>query len=134
MASDISKYLGNKICRWLAGNAMPTAPTTLYLALFDGDPKSTGTEVTEDVNSAGRVAIDLDAIADDGTDVLLTSDADADFGASEADVSISHLAVFDASSAGNMLFSKAATGGPFAVTTGSNVKAPSGDLTFTVGS
>ena len=23
MASDMSVYFGNKVCRWLAGNAMP---------------------------------------------------------------------------------------------------------------
>ena len=32
MASDLSKYLGNKVARWLAGQAMPTAPTALYVA------------------------------------------------------------------------------------------------------
>jgi hypothetical protein len=55
MASDLSTYFGNKIVRWLGGNAMPTAPANLYLALYNGDPKSGGTEVTTTIRVAGRI-------------------------------------------------------------------------------
>lgn len=134
MASDLSKYLGNKIARWLAGNAMPTEPSDVFVALFDGDPKASGTEVTTDVNSSGRIAISWAALASNDTDNVLTSDADADFGASEGACSISHIAVFDASSSGNLLASKAKTGGPVSVAIGQNVSFPAGDLSFEIGS
>lgn len=133
MASDLSKYLGNKIARWIAGNAMPTAPTNVYIALFNGDPKSSGTEVTADIRAAGRIAIDWAALLSNDTDNVLTSDADADFGPSDGDVTVTHAAVFDAASSGNLLASKALTGSPISVVTGQNVKFSSGDLSFTIG-
>lgn len=133
MASDLSQYLGNKICRWLAGNAMPTPPTSCYLALFNGDPKSGGTEVTTTISAGGRLAIDWDAISA-GTDNVLTSDGDADFGDADGGASISHVAVFDAASAGNRLASKAVPGGPLAIAAGTGVNFLAGDLSFTIGS
>ena len=76
MASDMSVYLGNKVCRWLAGNAMPAAPAACYVALFNGNPKASGVEVTDTINAGGRVAIAYDAIADDGVDNEITKSAD----------------------------------------------------------
>jgi len=134
MASDMSVYLGNKVCRWLAGNAMPAAPAACYVGLFNGNPKTSGTEVTDTINAGGRVAITFDAIADDGADNQITNSADVDFGAAAGDVAnLDYVAIFDAVSSGNLLFSKALPGGPFAVTAGTPIKFLSGDLTFTIG-
>jgi hypothetical protein len=135
MASDYSTYIGNQFVRWLAGNAFDSAPASLYLALFDGDPKGAGTEVTADIRSAGRVAVDLeDAPAEDGETNSITTDGDSDFGASESSesVDITHVAIFDAETDGNLICSKAVT--PVSVELGELVKAVAGDLTFEMGS
>ena len=134
MASDLSKYLGNKIARWIAGNAMPSAPANVYVAVFDGDPKSSGTEVTTDIASAGRIAIGWAALASNDTDNVLTSNADADFGAAEGPCDASHVAVFDASTSGNLLAAKALPGGSVSIVLGQTVKFEAGDLSFTIGS
>lgn len=134
MASDISKHLGNLICLWLAGTDMPSAPAAVYVGLFNGDPKSTGTEVTTTINASGRVAVPWDSIAADDADVLIVNDTDIDFGDAAGDATVTHAALFDAASSGNMLASKAITGGSTAIVSGSPVKFLSGDLTFTVGS
>jgi hypothetical protein len=134
MASDMSVYLGNKVCRWLAGNAMPAAPAACYAALFNGNPKTSGAEVTDTIRAAGRVAITFDAIADDGVDNEITNSADVDFGEAAGDVAnLDYVGIFDAASSGNLLFSKALPGGPFAVATGTPIKFLTGDLTFTIG-
>lgn len=134
MASDLSKYFGNKLCRYLAGSAMPTAPTTIYTALFNGDPKASGTEVTTTVLAAGRLAMPVTAPASNATDNVLTSTADVDYGDSDGATSISHVAIFDAASGGNLLASKAVPGGTLTVASGTGVKFLAGDLTFTLGS
>ena len=134
MASDMSVYLGNKICRWLAGNAMPGAPAACYVALFNGNPKTSGAEVTATIRAAGRVAITVDAIADDGVDNQITNSATVDFAEAAGDVAnLDYVGIFDAASGGHLLFSKALPGGPFAVATGTPVKFLTGDLTFTIG-
>lgn len=133
MASDLSKYLGNAICMWIAGTNMPSAPASVYAALFNGDPKASGTEVTTTVRPAGRVAVAWDSISV-GTDNSITNDSTVDFGNSDDDATVSHVALCDAASSGNILMSRAVTGGPLAITAGSLVQFLAGDLTFTSGS
>jgi hypothetical protein len=133
MSSDLSTYLGNKIVRWLAGNAMPSAPATLYLALFNGNPKTIGSEVTTTIRVAGRLAATWTVPAS-GLNNELTTSLDIDFGNAANDATLSYVALYDAASSGNLLASKALPGGPFSILAGSDVKFPAGNITFTVGS
>jgi hypothetical protein len=134
MASDLSAYFGNKIVRWLTGNAMPSPPAGLYIAIFDGNPKTSGTEVGASINSGSpRQAVTFTAVPS-GVGHLLTSNIAVDFGNSEGAATFSHIALFDAASAGNLLASKAASGGPINVLINSSVKFQSGGITFNVGS
>lgn len=134
MASDLSKYFGNKIVRWIAGQAMPTAPTNVYLALFNGDPKASGSEVTTTVRVAGRVSVAWTIPASNDTDNLLVNSAAADFGAANADTTITHTAIFDSSAGGKMLASKALPGGSVAVVATQPVSFGAGDVKFNIGS
>lgn len=135
MASDLSAYFGNKILRWLNNQAdMPSRPTALYMALFNGNPKTSGTEVGATINSGSkRQAITFASLAS-GAAHLLTSNIAADWGNAEAGATFSHIALFDDPAAGNMYASKATAGGPVTVLTGSSVKFQSGGVTFNVGS
>jgi hypothetical protein len=63
----------------------------------------------------------------------LTSSGDANFGNSECVADISHVAVFDAATGGNMLSSKALPAA-IAATTGIGINFPAGKLRFTIGS
>jgi hypothetical protein len=134
MASDLSAYFGNKILRWLNNQAdMPTRPSNLYIAIFNGNPKTSGTEVGATINSGDpRQEVTFADIAS-GAAHLLTSDIAVDFGDSEGAVSFTHIALYDAASAGNLLASKAAAGAPIAVLVNSSVKFNSGGITFNVG-
>lgn len=132
--SDMSAYLGNKNLRWLAGNAFPTAPSSVYMSLYNGDPKSSGTEITTSVRAGGRLAITWSAISA-GSDNTNDNSADVDFGASaNGSLSVSHVGLHDASTSGNLLWSKAVTGGPYSIDLGTLVKVAAGDLALTCGS
>lgn len=130
--SDMSTYLGNKILDWMDGTTFPSAPADVYLALFDGDPKAAGTEITIDIDAGGRKAISFDALAS-GTDNSMSNDVAVDFGLSDGAESLSYVAVYDASTSGNLLFTKQLSGGPFAITIGMPVKFEIGSLVFTIG-
>ncbi len=132
MASDLSKYLGNQLCRWLAGSAMPAAPGGLYLALFNGDPKAGGTDVTTTVRAAGRVAAAFTAPTNDGVTNTMASTADADFGAAAGGATVTHVAVYDSASGGNQIASKSV--GSNTISAGQDVKFSAGNLVFTLGS
>jgi len=131
MASDLSLYLGNKVARWLGGNAMPTAPTSIYTALFDGDPKGAGVEVTGDIDAGGRIAPTW-TVPISGTDNVLESSADVDYGLADGAADITHVAIFDDDTAGNLLSSKVLAA-PIAAVLGTPIKFLAGDLKFTIG-
>jgi len=131
MASDLSTYFGNKIARWIAGNAMPTEPADVFVALFDGNPKASGTEVTTTVDATGRKAVSWAALIS-GTGNVLESDVDVDFGLSDGACDIDYVGLFDASSSGNLLMSKILPA-PIAVIIGTPVKLLAGDIVFEVG-
>ena len=134
MPSDLSPYLGNKIVRWINGNAMPSAPASLYVAFFNGNPKTSGVEVGSSINSANpRQVVTFGAVSS-GVAHLLTSNVLVDWGNSEGATDFTHVAIFDASAAGNMLFSKIANGAPISILAGSSVKFASGQITINVGS
>lgn len=129
-------YLANKIARWVVGNDMPSAPATVYCALFNDDPMDTGAvEVGGAImgTAADRVAVDWAAVANDGTSNLATNDADVDFGASQSGgtVTIGGVALFDASSGGNMLFARAISPTK-SVNEGDTVKITVGNLDVTI--
>jgi hypothetical protein len=134
MASDLSKYLGNKLCRWLGGIAMPAAPAALYIALYNGDPKGAGADVTTTVNASGRVTCSFTVPASNDTDNVLINSSAANFGASAGDTDVSHFAVFDSAVGGKRLGSKAVLGGTVSVLTGTPVSFEAGDLAFEIGS
>lgn len=133
MASDYSTYVGNKFIRWLGGNAMPSAPAALWVALFNGNPKSGGTEVTTSVASAGRMAATFTVPAS-GLTSTMPSDVDVDFGLAENDVDISHFAIYDDDTAGNLLASDVVAGGPFSILAGAPVLFAAGDINLAMGS
>lgn len=127
--SGNSTYLGNALLNWVKGTAMPTAPTTVYVGLFNGDPTDAGTggtEVTTTVRTAGRVAVAYGTVGSKS----MTNSAAVSFGAAAAGATITHFAIFDAASAGNMLGSNALGSGAGAVTTGTTVSFASGALTW----
>lgn len=134
MASDLTPYFGNKTLRWLNNQAdMPARPTALYLGLFNGNPKTSGTEVGATIKSSGkRQLITFGSLAS-GAGHLLTSNLLVDWGLSEGAASVSHFGLFDSDTAGNMYASKPVSGGPLLVAIGSAVSFASGAVSFNIG-
>ena len=117
--SAFSNYLELKIAQWVTGSAMGTAPSSVYIGLFNGDPGeagTTGTEVTTTLKgSATRPAIPLTA-ATDGSGVTTLKNA-ANFvfvESASAGATVTHFAIFDAT---NLLFKGEVNGGVAKVVT-----------------
>lgn len=132
MSSDLSKYVGNKFVRWLGGQTMPAAPT-LWMALFQGDPKTGGTEKSTTINAGGRQPVTWAVPASNDTDNILTNSAAVDWGASAGDATIDYSAIFDASTGGKRISSKALPGGAVNVVTTQPVSFGVGDVKFEIG-
>lgn len=129
--TGMSNYLEDKNLNWIKGSAFGTAPTNVYVGLFNGDPTDTGaggSEVTTTIRVAGRVAATFASITTAAGANTMANSADVDFGSAAAGATMTHFAVFDAASAGNMLMASALTGGSQAVSLGTAVKFLAGSL------
>ena len=120
--AEMSNYLENALINAVLRNTSYTSPTTTYLALYTSDPTDadTGTEISG--GSYTRQAITFGAPSN-GTS---TNSAAVEFPQATADWGvISHVAIRDAVTSGNLLFHTALdasktinNGDVFKITTG----------------
>jgi len=120
--AEMSNYLENALVNAVLRNTSYTSPTTTYLALYTSDPTDadTGTEISG--GSYARQAITFGAPSN-GTS---TNSAAVEFPQATADWGIiSHVAIRDAVTSGNLLFHTALdasktinNGDVFKITTG----------------
>lgn len=98
--SEMSNYLENALVDHVFRNSALSSPTTVYLALFTDDPAedASGTEVS--TGAYAREAVAFAAPADGvstNSGVITFTTATANWG------TITHFAIFDAVTTGNML-------------------------------
>lgn len=120
----MTTYLAHALMNHVYRNTAYTSPTTVYLAAFTTatDDSGGGTEVTG--GSYARVAMTLGAPAAKA----ISNSAEVNFGTATANWgTISHLAVMDASTAGNMLSHSAMTTSR-TVNNGDSFSVPVGDF------
>lgn len=137
-----SDYLENKIIDWLLRGQTFTPPATVYVALFTAAPSDTGggTEVTG--GSYARVAVSSalanwagtqsagSTAASSGTGGTTSNNAAINFPTPSAGWGVvTHVGIFDAASAGNLLIHTPLSTSK-TINTGDTVSFPAGSLTF----
>lgn len=121
--SDMATYLGDALLNWFKATNMPAAPANIYAALFNGDPASGGTEVTGTVNLT-RQAITWGAVSARA----VANSAEINFGTANASATATYVALYDASTAGNLLSKKAISSA--SITSGEKVAVAAGAMTL----
>ena len=128
--SDFSNYAEGKIVEHALRNVAWTSPTTVYLALFTAvtDAEAgTGTEVSG--GGYARQAITFGAHSNGA----VSNSAPVSFTASGANYgTVTHAAIFDASSAGNAISIIKALAVSRVVNDGDTLTFATGDIDFTV--
>ena len=105
--SAISNYLENALINATLRNTTYTSPTTVYAALFTSDPTDAGSGTEVSGGSYARKAITFAAPSDG---VTTNSAAACEFDqATGSWGTITHFAIFDALTTGNMLYYGALT-------------------------
>ena len=126
---SFSNYLETEILDHVFGGAAYTAPATLYLALHTANPAEdgSGTEVSTSGTAYARTAVTFTTSGNttSNTAAVEFATATANFG------TVSHVAVWDASTAGNMLAYAALTSSK-TIETGDVFRVPAGDLDITL--
>jgi hypothetical protein len=123
--AEFSNYLENKILDHVLRNTSYTSPTTVYVGLYTNNPAedNSGTEVSG--GSYARQSLSV-TTASGG---VVTNSADVSFPqATGSWGTISHLAIFDAVTSGNMLMYTALASSKV-IETGDIIKISTGSLT-----
>jgi hypothetical protein len=126
---SFSNYLETKVLDHVFGGTAYTAPSTLYLALFTANPNEdgSGTEVSTSGTAYARqsVAFTISGNTASNTAAVEYPTATANYG------TVSHIGIYDASSAGNLIAYAALTSSK-AIETGDVFRVPTGDLDITL--
>jgi hypothetical protein len=124
---SFSNYLETEILDHVFGGAAYTAPSTLYLSLHTANPDEdgSGAEVSGGGYARQTVAFTTSGNTTSNTAAVEYPTATADFG------TVTHVGVYDASTAGNLLCYAALTSSK-TIETGDVFRVPAGDLDITL--
>jgi hypothetical protein len=123
-----SNYLENALINGTLRATTYTAPTTVYVGLFTTDPTDAGSGTEVSGNAYARQAATFAAPSNGAA----TTDADVQFPQATGNWgTVTHFAVFDALTTGNMLYHGALTTSK-TIETGDVFKIATGSLTVTL--
>ena len=124
---SFSNTFETTVLKWTLTTDAVTRPTTWYIGLFTSDPTDAGTGTEVSGNGYTRKAVTFSVTGDTATNT-----ASIEFDAATASWgTVTHVAVFDASTSGNMIVHSALTTAK-AVSTGDILRVPTGDLDITL--
>lgn len=132
--SSMTAYLQKKLLDHSLGIASYTMPTTVYLSLHTSDPGETGSlsgEITTSGSAYARISLATKMNATDSSTGVSENNTTITFGPATTDWgTVTHVAISDASTAGNMLMK-----GPLSTaqtaTIGQSIQFTSGQLSAT---
>jgi len=126
--SDITDYLEEELLDHVFRNSSYSSPATVYLALFTTATADAGTGTEVSGGSYARQSITFGATADVSGAMQIANSSDITFPVATANWgTITHAAIYDALSAGNMLVHTALSVSR-TVNTSDQVKFEAGDL------
>ena len=124
---SFSDYLETKVLDHVFAGTAYTAPSTLYVALFTAAPSDSGggTEVSGGAYARQTIAFTTSGETTSNNAAIEFPTATANYG------TVTHVGVYDASSAGNLMAWAALTSSK-TIETGDVFRIPSGDLDITL--
>lgn len=124
---SFSDYLETKVLDHVFAGTAYTAPTTLYVALFTAAPSDSGggTEVSGGGYARQTIAFTTSGDTTSNNAAVEFPTATANYG------TVTHVGIYDASSAGNLMAWAALTSSK-TIETGDVFRIPSGDLDITL--
>ena len=129
--SSFSDYTENLVLNWLLTTNSATRPTAWYVGLFTAAPSDTGGGT--EVSGSGYARMATGTITVSGTATTATNAAAIEFAAASGGNwgTITHAAIFDASTGGNMIAWSALTTSR-TINDGDVFRIPAGSLTVTL--
>ena len=128
--SAFSNYLEDSITAWINGTTFPAAPSNTYVQLYNGNPTDTGSSGTA-LYSRVAVAAGGWTRGTGGAGTLTNTSTITMTSPAPSGQTADYVAVFDASTSGNLLFYGALAASK-TISTGDEVRFNASSLTLTV--
>lgn len=128
---DFTQAYRQAAVNYFRGNGAPTAISDVFVDIFNGDPQGAGSSVLNTVTgSATRPSVKsaLGAASAASPSVSTNSSLFSLSASASADATITHLALYDAATSGNLIASHTLTSGSQTVLTGNPVTIPASGL------
>jgi hypothetical protein len=126
MADNLSDFSENLLLKWLLTTNAATRPTTWYVALSTAATTDAGSATEPSTGGYARQAVTFSVTGDTASNTAII-----DFVSSADWANITHIAVFDAVTTGNMLFHGALTTARDPAS-GDTIRIAAGALTLTL--
>lgn len=133
--TDITQAYRQAMVNYLRGNGAPTPIADNFVDIYNGDPQAAGASVLATLTgSATRLSIkSLMAAATAAAPSVSANSAALQLSAAAvAGGTITHLAIFDAATGGNLIASKALTSGTQTITAGNPISVPASAASFAI--
>lgn len=127
--ADLAQTYRQAIVNYLRGNGAPPAISDIFVDIYNGNPQSGGSSVLNAATGSGtRPSIKSLMSAASAADPSVSSNSSQLqlIAAAVGVVTITHLALFDAATAGNLVMSDALTSGNQVTTIGNPINIPAG--------
>lgn len=122
-----SSYTDNKLIDHLLGSGTYTKPSSKYVALYVGNPAGSGTEVSTSGSAYARQSAAFSI-----TGGVATNSANIEWSAATSSWgTVDYIAIYDASTGGNMLVTSALTY-PKTIASGDVFRIPTSNLSVTL--
>ena len=126
--ADLPAAILNRLANYLRGAGAPTAITAVYLEVFNGDPQGAGSSTQNALTgSANRINV-TSALGAASAGVSTNASQIAVTASASSNTTVTHLALYDAVSGGNLLASKALASGTQTITAGNPFNIPASGL------
>jgi len=131
--SEFSTSINDSILNWFRGTAFQSAPASVYVALFDGDPQGSGTELTTTITGAAtRNQATFGTPTNKGAGRAISNGSAITVSSSSAGAaSATHAAIYNASTGGTLLASSSLASTK-SISAGDPVEFAAGALEITV--
>ncbi len=129
---DITAFFRNQCAQYLTGKGAPQAILGCYVDLYSGDPQGAGVSVLAALSGSGNRTNIASALGS-GVNGVVTNAAEYLLIASvAAAASVSHIALFDAVTGGNLIASDSLPTGTKSYDIGDPVRIPAGGINITI--
>lgn len=130
--ADIPATIRNRLVDYLRGAGAPTAISGIYLELFNGDPQGAGSSVQSAVTGSSTRTNVTSALGAASSGASTNASTITITASASGSATVTHVGLYDASSAGNLLASHALTSGTLSVSATNPVQINASGLTLSI--